>query len=519
MTSSPPTVFRHTASADRPPPGGSFGLAPELLTKARARVRWFAVAMTVMSLIGVAYTLTWRTMGLLDQQAYVRQLLVFGVNAAVAGAVWWLVRTTRFSDSRVLHLGLFLEFWICLGAAIGTNMATYAEQGVMGQLSWVTPVIILFPLIVPYPSRRMLVVSLIVACTEPISVLIMWFTLEIPRDPRHFEVAIQPVLAAGLAYFAARVIWGLSVEVTRARRIGSYSLEELLGRGGMGEVWRASHKLLARPAAVKLIHPEVLAYDSTGAQAALMRFEQEAQATASLRSPHTIELYDFGRAEDGSFYYVMELLEGLDLSTLVEKYGPQEPARVTSLLMQACHSLEEAHRAGLIHRDVKPANMFVCRYGIDDDFVKVLDFGMVKTRGDSESGGVKLSADHSVFGTPAFMAPEQVVGDDDIDGRTDLYALGCVGYWLLTGQYVFPARTAPEMMALHLRESPEPPSALSPLPLPAGLEQLILRCLEKDPELRPQSADEVAARLSECPVEPAWTAERAREWWDTHSAG
>ncbi len=516
MTSSPPTVFRHTASADRSSKGFSFGLAPELLNKARARVKWFAVAMTVMSLIGVAYTLAWEAMGLLDRGSYFRQLLVFGANATVAAVVWWLARTPRYSNSLVLHLGLFLEFWICLGAAIGTNMGNYAEHGGMAELSWVTPVIILFPLIVPYPPRRMLIVSLIVACTEPISVLIMWFTLSIPRDPQHFEVAIQPLLAAGLAYFASRIIYGLNVEVTRARRLGSYLLEERLGRGGMGEVWKASHSMLARPAAVKLIHPEALAQNTANAQTILSRFEQEAQATASLRSPHTVELYDFGRTEDGAFYYVMELLEGLDVASLVEDYGPQEPGRVIHILDQVCQSLQESHNIGLIHRDIKPANLFVCRYGNDDDFVKVLDFGLVKEVRPREANAHQLTQQEVVMGTPGFMPPELALGDGNIDGRADLYALGCVAYWLLTGKMLFTADSPMQVLMKHVNETPEAPSQKTELTIPSELDALVMKCLEKDPANRPSSAEELSSELHKIPLERPWEKDDARRWWEAH---
>jgi serine/threonine-protein kinase len=250
MTNSHPTVFRRTASADAPTPGSSFGLAPELVKKARARVRWFAFAMLIMSLIGAGFTVAWHAMGVLGQPGFFRQLLIFGANSAVAATIWWVARTPRFGDSLVLTLGLVMEVLICLGAAIGTNMGVYEKLGAMAEMSWVTPIIILFPLIIPYPPRRMLVASLITACTEPASVLFMWFTLPITRDPMHFEVAIYPLLAAGLAYYASRIIWNLNVEVTRARRLGSCQLEARLGRGGMGEVWRASHQMLARPAMV-----------------------------------------------------------------------------------------------------------------------------------------------------------------------------------------------------------------------------------------------------------------------------
>ena len=197
------------------------------------------------------------------------------------------------------------------------------------------------------------------------------------------------------------------------------------------------------------------------------RFEREAQATASLRSPHTIELYDFGVADDGAFYYVMELLDGFDLETLVERFGPLPAERAVHLLTQVCHSLAEAHAAGLVHRDIKPANVYVCRYGREVDFVKVLDFGLVKSQRDAERRRRQRSPrHHAVGGTPAFMSPEQVMGDRPIDGRSDIYAVGCLAYWLVTGQLVFTGRTAIETMLQHAQATPVPPSQRTELEIP-----------------------------------------------------
>jgi serine/threonine-protein kinase len=301
----------------------------------------------------------------------------------------------------------------------------------------------------------------------------------------------------------------------RARRLGSYELEELLGRGGMGEVWRARHRLLVRRAAIKLIRPEVLGGDEASRKIVLARFEREAQATASLRSPHTVELYDFGVSDTGAFYYVMELLDGLDLTELVDRSGPLPPERVVHVLGQMCDSLGEAHAAGLVHRDIKPSNVLLCRHGRAVDFVKILDFGLVKPR---DGGGEQLTADHVVSGTPAFMAPEQILGDRPIDARTDLYAVGCVAYWLLTGHHVFDGANAMQVMTDHARSAPSPPSARVDWPVPEDLERLMMACLEKDPDERPPSADALAERLGDLAVGAIWTPERAREWWDRHEA-
>jgi serine/threonine-protein kinase len=309
----------------------------------------------------------------------------------------------------------------------------------------------------------------------------------------------------------------MGTELKRARDLGSYQLVERLGSGGMGEVWRARHRLLARPAAIKLIRPTVLGGSTRGRQSELQsRFEREAQATASLRSPHTIQLYDFGVAEDGAFYYVMELLDGFNLETLVERFGPIPPARAVHLLKQVCHSLAEAHAARLIHRDIKPANVYVCRYGREVDFVKVLDFGLVKSQDAARRAAVDITEHHAVGGTPAFMSPEQAVADRPVDGRSDIYAVGCLAYWLVTGQFVFTGRTAMETILQHVQTMPVPASNRTGLQIPVSLDRLILDCLEKNPDNRPATADAVAARLTAVELAVPWTSEQAEQWWEGH---
>jgi serine/threonine-protein kinase len=233
-----------------------------------------------------------------------------------------------------------------------------------------------------------------------------------------------------------------------------------------------------------------------------------------MRSPHTIELYDFGLASDGTFYYVMELLDGFDLETFIKRFGPIPAERAIHLLIQVCDSLGEAHSEGLIHRDIKPANVYVCRHGRDVDFVKVLDFGMVKSQREGDDTDAKLTADHAVCGTPAFMAPEQVLGRV-VDGRTDLYAVGCLAYWLITGHLVFTG-TAMEILVQHTQAVPVRPSARTELEIPLKLDDVILTCLSKNPDDRPASADTLAAELASIAISSAWTTPRAHEWWNMH---
>jgi serine/threonine-protein kinase len=311
-------------------------------------------------------------------------------------------------------------------------------------------------------------------------------------------------------------VYRLGTAVREARELGSYRLREKLGTGGMGEVWRAEHRLLVRPAAIKLIRPEMLGGGDAARHLVTQRFQREAQATALLRSSHTVELYDFGMTEDGTFYYVMELLDGLDLAQLVKSTGPLPPERALHFLLQICDSLGEAHAAGLIHRDVKPANIHACRQGRKLDFIKVLDFGLVKHGTPAEQQSEHLTGDMVAGGTPAFMSPEQALGDRGVDGRSDLYSVGCVAYWLLTGSTVFQGQTPMETIVMHVNREPEPPSRRTAQAIPSALESIVLECLAKRPESRPQSADELAARLVAVPLEREWSPERAREWWEQH---
>jgi eukaryotic-like serine/threonine-protein kinase len=310
-------------------------------------------------------------------------------------------------------------------------------------------------------------------------------------------------------------MYQLEVDVHRAKEMGGYRLDTLLGKGGMGEVWRARHRMLARDAAIKLIRSEMLVR-ATGKQSTITRrrFEQEAKTTAALRSPHTVELYDFGVSEDGAFYYVMELLDGIDLETLVEQFGPQSPARAVHLLRQVCQSLAEAHRLGVVHRDIKPTNIFLCRMGIEYDFAKVLDFGLVKAvLGERET---RMTMEGTTTGTPAYMPPELALGSQQIDGRADLYGLGCVAYWLLTGSLLFEEKNSTAMVLAHVQKTPVPPSGRTELSIPASLDRAVMACLAKKPEDRPANAEAFARMLEDCKEASPWTQEDAERWWRTN---
>jgi serine/threonine-protein kinase len=251
----------------------------------------------------------------------------------------------------------------------------------------------------------------------------------------------------------------------------------------------------------------------------MRRFEREARATAGLKSPHTVQLYDFGVTDDGTLYYVMELLDGMDLDTLVQRFGAVPAERAIHLMLQVCASLDDAHQNGLVHRDIKPANIVVSRVGAAWDFVKVLDFGLVKLEGARQSeASLRLTDEQSVSGTPGFMAPEVVLGNPS-DHRVDIYSLGCVAYWLVTGKLVFEGPGAVKVMSDHIHTRPEPPSSRSPLPVPAELDRLILDCLEKDPNKRPATAAELRSRLQALDVGARWTHELAEKWWSANLPG
>jgi serine/threonine-protein kinase len=290
----------------------------------------------------------------------------------------------------------------------------------------------------------------------------------------------------------------------------------------MGEVWKAEHRLLATPAAVKLILPGALtsSTDPKSRSDLQERFRREAQATSELRSPHTVRLFDFGFDRNGRYFYVMELLDGLDMDYLVQRFGPVPPERCIYLLRQACLSLAEAHGRGMVHRDIKPANLLVSRLGVQHDFVKVLDFGLVAFAGafkpgpDTDIDSSKITALGTVAGTPAYLSPE-AISLQQTDHRADLYALGAVAIWLLTGDLVFDG-TPQEVLHAHVTEEPVPPSKRTDLPIPGDLEALILDCLKKDPDDRPQSAEALLRRLDACECANDWNRERAKTWWGRH---
>ena len=356
------------------------------------------------------------------------------------------------------------------------------------------------------------------------------------RGASSLALAIAVLVARVLAWNAVRMRRQVATArkearsaEARARELGSYRLVARLGSGGMGEVWRAEHQLLARQAAIKLIRAEMIR-DPHAATEIHERFRREAQVLASMKSRHTIAIFDYGVTDAGVFYYVMELLDGLDLESLVVKFGPLPAARAIQLLVQACSSLAEAHEAGLLHRDIKPPNLFACREADEVDICKLLDFGIVQQVDEAPAAPVsraskpiietpKLTQIGAMLGTPGFMAPEQILGMA-LDGRADLYALGCVAWWLLTGGEVFPREAEAKLLHRHIYDPVPSLAAAAPGWIPAELETIIAACLAKDANARPANARELGAQLAaiQIPAEHAWTAARARAWWSNYRA-
>jgi eukaryotic-like serine/threonine-protein kinase len=319
--------------------------------------------------------------------------------------------------------------------------------------------------------------------------------------------ALWCVATTATATFASRVIYGLRQQVRKAAQLGQYTLEEKLGEGGMGIVFKAHHALLRRPTAVKLLPPS-----KAGARN-LLRFEREVQLTSRLTHPNTVSIYDYGRTPSGIFYYAMEYLEGITLQELVESDGPQDPARVVHVLIQACGALGEAHAIGLVHRDIKPANIMLCDRGGVPDLVKVVDFGLAKELETESAVTAQHSGSSVVLGTPLYLSPEAINRPEGVDARSDLYALGAVAYFMLAGRPVFDSGSVVEVCAHHLHSVPPPLSEGPQRVIPIEFERLILRCLEKSPAARPQSARELRDALVALPI-PAWTEADARAWWE-----
>ena len=501
---------------------GTFELPEELLSEQVQRLALFCMIAAALWGVGLVMDLfllsvatgaprNWRSI----------TLEFFGGFASLVVALY--AATSSASTQRKRDVGLALMIVTAVILALLTTWAVppppFSPDIVY--VSWISVLILVYSMVAPHTPRRMLAAGLVAASMEPLALWLADYRGQYEATVMGLVILSWPNYAcAAIAMLPSRVLHRLGRRLHEAQDLGSYTLVEPLGKGGMGEVWRAEHRLLARDAAIKLVRPELLgARTEAEAQLLLHRFEREAQATAALSSPHSIQLFDFGSTNDGSFYYVMELLVGRDIESLVREFGPMPADRTVFLLRQACHSLADAHARGLVHRDVKPANIYVCRMGLEYDFVKVLDFGLVKFKGHAKDMETLATMDHTTSGTPAYMAPEAILGDTEVDRRTDVYALGCVAYFMLTGQLVFAADTPMKMFMQHLQATPVPPSQRTELPIPPELDAFVLACLEKDPNKRPQSAWELFRMASSCcnaDFGRRWQLEDAQAWWETH---
>ena len=498
-------------------------LPDDLLREASHRLSTMALLGAVLWIVGMG--LGHLVYGLGLGQAAALELHVpdgiAAVSVVLSVALFFYARRSDRDPRFILDLGL--GYLVVTAFALG-NMLHWESVSVTGHrsvepmISWIWACCLIFAAIVPTTPGKTLIAGLLAASMNPLGMLIARArgTWDFGPTSNVLLMHYPDYIMVGVAVVISVVVTRLGQQVVRAREMGSYRLGELLGKGGMGEVYKATHRMLARPAAIKLIRPEMLGeLTAEAAKVAVSRFRREAEAAASLRCPHPVALYDFGVAEDQTLYFVMELLEGMDLETLVREKGPLPAGRVIYILRQVCESLEEAHRRGLVHRDIKPANIHLGRLGLSHDFVKVLDFGLVKS---VTGANMEHSIDTGVGvapGTPAYIAPEMALGER-VDGRADLYALGCVAYYLLTGRLVFEASTPIQVIARHLHDAPLPPSRRSELPVPAALDELVLACLAKKPDDRPRSAADLARSLAGIEEGDTWGEEQAARWWQVN---
>ena len=461
--------------------------------------------------------------------------ITFG-GVVLTATLWWLCRrgkrTIRFC--RIVDGGGLLVV-----AIVGTFLTRYILVGFVREHSVVTAegslmadgFVVMIDL---FPAAMYLAIRAALIPSSPRRTIVITAMVGVPKIL--LSSVLVPAVGGGLAWRAAnsgafpwlpttsimewtiatitctvisRVIYGLRAEVREARRFGQYVLERKIGEGAMGVVYRATHAMLRRPAAIKLLLKE------RASEADLVRFEREVQLTSRLQHPNTISIFDYGRTAEGVFYYVMEYLDGLDLQSLVDQYGPVEPARAIHILVQISGALAEAHALGLIHRDIKPANIVLTERPDESDVVKVVDFGLVKN---FTGGLVESAASDAITGTPLYMAPEAITQPDTIDGRSDLYAVGAVAYFLLTGQHVFEAATVFEVCSKHMIEAPVAPSERLGRPLPADLEAIVLGCLAKNRNDRPASPGVLRTSLLACADAGRHDQAAARDWWRAHRA-
>jgi serine/threonine-protein kinase len=490
-------------------------IPPDLLREASKRLGIMCMMAAILSVVGnLLWRFTWPTLhnGRPLPGVQGPEVLSYGITV-VSLALWLVVRRKTARPEVFLKIGLIYMIVVCLMVGLVQHWQLPMSEPLYTQISWLGVVTIMFAAVLPTDPKTMLITALVAVSMNPVSMIVTHVHSMSAIDATKAALLMHYpdyLLACSAAAIAA-VVTQLGRQVTKAREMGSYQLGDLIKRGGMGEIYRATHRMLARPAAIKLIRPEALGAEGESADLAVKRFHREAEAAANLRSPHTVELFDFGVTEDQTLYFVMELLEGKDLETLVREQGPLPARRVIHILRQACESLAEAHEKGLVHRDIKPANIHLGKAGVRYDYVKVLDFGLVKSVHADASDDSMATAVGRTPGTPSYMAPEAALGET-LDARSDLYALGCVGYFLLTGHMVFDGTSAFQIVAKHLRNDPVPPSLRTKNDIPQALESIILKCLAKKPDDRFASAKDLSRALAGVPAR-TWTEDDAQQAW------
>ena len=478
--------------------------------------RWVFFFSGGFYLVGVAISLILDPLGTSGWGVLTPQSLYHAVATLLLGGLWWLCRSGSLSLD------------VLRGLDAGVTIATCAFFGLMGASMLFEPIAATFvcllaathtvvfrAIVVPSTAGRTAWISAV--AFVPIVATAVYLVRLMPYPaPIAAASAISTMtwcaLATGVAVVASQILFGLRREVREAKQLGQYTLEEKIGEGGMGAVYRARHMMLRRPTAIKLLPPAKAGEES------IRRFEREVQLTARLSHPNTVAIYDYGRTPDGVFYYAMEFLDGVDLQALVRADGPQAPERVIHILTQVCGALREAHEVDLIHRDIKPANIILTTRGGEPDVVKVVDFGLVKHVDTGGEDATVTAARNLLIGSPLYMSPEAIRTPDEVDARSDLYALGAVGYYLLTGQAVFDGDTFIDICSQHLQADPTPPSKRLGLPVPSDLEALVMDCLAKAPDDRPPSARAMSERLRACANATGWTTEAAASWWAAHRA-
>ncbi|HVK74068.1 MAG TPA: serine/threonine-protein kinase [Kofleriaceae bacterium] len=469
-----------------------------------ARVIFWTFALALGFLVGLARLYPVQR----PQAAHV----VFGAGLAglAACALVWAIGLRRRDTSLATLYRIDGIYALAIGGCLGVTAYCYAER-FAATYAALTVMVFSRTLVVPSSGPRTLVVATLsfapLATAAGLVAVVTPHRLDLPAPPFLVGVALFSGLAVLLATTGSTVIYGLRRRVSEAMQLGPYTLEDKLGEGGMGVVHRARHAMLRRPTAIKLLLPD--RHDAE----CLARFEREVQHMSRLTHPNTVAVFDYGRSPDGVLYYVMEYLDGIDLDTLVRRFGPQPPARVIHILAQVAGALEEAHAMGLVHRDVKPGNVILCRRGPTPDVAKLVDFGLVH-----DIAGPAGDAARGVVGTPAYISPEAVSDPARVGPRSDLYALGATGYFLVTGRHVFEGDSPLDVCIRHASAPPEPPSRRTAEPVPPALEAILMRCLAKRPDDRPPDARALRDALAALDGADGWCEADARAWWQRFDA-